>query len=164
MRTTKDGMRSALNVAAPEWLVTGGSGQSGPSAPMLGGLPADPVVKARVRRKVLVVEDRLDSVHSLVMLLRAMGHTVDYAINGYVGLDLARRMRPDFILLDLGLPGLDGFEVCSRVKKDPLLKGTRVIAITAYAHDEHRVRSKAAGCDLHLVKPVSPEVIEQLLA
>jgi CheY-like chemotaxis protein len=135
-----------------------------PRVPILDALPAYPVKQARRGRKVLVVEDNLDSVHSLVMLLRQMGHTVDYAINGYAAFGMAKRLCPDFIFLDLGLPGLDGFEVCLRLKREPELKGTRIIAVTGYGQDEHQARSKAVGCELHLVKPVRPEVFEQLLA
>lgn len=148
-------------LAARDWFA---SGEDGAQVPILAARSAQPVTKAGVGRRILVVEDSLDSVRSLVALLRLMGHTVDYAINGYVALELAKRMRPDFILLDLGLPGIDGFEVCSRLKSEPALKATRIIAVTAYSHDEHRVRSRAAGCELHLVKPVRPEVFEQLLA
>ncbi len=108
-------------------------------------------------RRVLVVEDNLDTVHSLVMLLRQDGHQVDFAINGYAALDLAKRFRPDVVLLDLGLPGLDGFDVCSRLRSEPELAHSRIIAVTAYAHDEHRVRSRAAGCDLHITKPYDPQ-------
>jgi CheY-like chemotaxis protein len=123
-----------------------------------------PIKKAQIPRRVLVVEDNLDAVHSLVSLLRDMGHQVDYAINGYVAIELARQMRPEFVFLDLGLPGVSGFDVCRWVKADPALKDARVIAITAYAQDEFRTRSKEAGCDLHLIKPVSAEVFEQILA
>jgi CheY-like chemotaxis protein len=111
----------------------------------------------------LVIEDNLDAVHSLAFLLHDMGHHVEYAINGYVGLDAARRLRPDFVLLDLGLPGLDGFEVCRRIKQAPELASTRVIALTAFAQDEYLVKSKAAGCELHLVKPVPIWLLEELL-
>lgn len=112
--------------------------------------------KARVARRVLVVEDNLDSVHTLTYLLRGLGHQVQYAINGYVALDIARTFRPEIVLLDLGLPGIDGFEVCRRLKREPALERARVIAITAMGTDEDRTRSRAAGCDQHLVKPVSP--------
>jgi CheY-like chemotaxis protein len=114
-------------------------------------------------KRILVVEDDLDSARSMFMLIADMGHSVEYAINGYVAVDRVRRFRPDIVLLDLGLPGMDGFEVCSQIKNDPELKHVRVIVITGYAHDEYRVRSKAAGCELHLVKPVSLAVIEHLL-
>jgi CheY-like chemotaxis protein len=120
--------------------------------------------KARVRRRVLVVEDNLDSMHTLVLLLRDMGHEVDFAINGYAALAQAQRMRPDFVFLDLGLPGLDGFDVCKRLKADPALNGVRVVAITGYTQEHYRLRSREAGCEQHLVKPVRPEVLEQLLS
>jgi DNA-binding response OmpR family regulator len=70
----------------------------------------------------------VDSVHSLAYLLNDMGHAVEYAINGYVALDVARRFRPHFVLLDLGLPDIDGFEVCRRLKRDPDLESCRVVA------------------------------------
>lgn len=122
-----------------------------------------PSRRTRSPKRVLIVEDNLDSVHSLALLVQEMGHHVDYAINGYAALALAKRMRPDFVLLDLGLPGLDGFDVCRRIKGDPILQSVRVIAITGYRQEEYRVRSKAAGCELHLVKPVDPKVFEQIL-
>jgi len=114
-------------------------------------------------KRVLVVEDDVDSARSMLMLLLEIGHTANYAINGYVAVDLLHRFRPDVVLLDLGLPGLDGFEVCGRIKQDPQLKHVRVIVITGYAQEEYRVRSKAAGCEVHLIKPVAPAVIEYLL-
>jgi CheY-like chemotaxis protein len=114
-------------------------------------------------RRVLIVEDNLDTVHSMVWLLRQDGHEVQYAINGYAALDIAKRFRPDIVLLDLGLPGLNGFDVCVRLKGEPGLEHTRFIAVTAYAHDEHRVRSRAVGCDLHVIKPVSPEQLRNLV-
>ncbi len=133
-----------------------------PTVPIIEKLP-DYVSKAANPKHVLIIEDSLDSVHMLVLLLRDMGHMVDYAINGYVGLDLARRMRPEFILLDIGLPGLDGYEVCRRIKADPTLQETKVVIVTAYSSDEYRERSRAAGCHLHLVKPVPVRVLEELL-
>jgi CheY-like chemotaxis protein len=122
-----------------------------------------PLKRALKPRHVLVVEDNLDSVHSLVFLLRDMGHHVDYAINGYAALEIAGRTRPEFVFLDLGLPGMDGFHVAKRMKNDPSLAATRIVAITGYAGDEYRVRSKAAGCELHLVKPVTPQTLEKIL-
>jgi CheY-like chemotaxis protein len=126
--------------------------------------PDGPGRIAGLRRRVLVVEDNLDTVHSLVFLLRDMGHQVDFAINGYAAITLAQRMHPEFVFLDLGLPGLDGFEVCRKLKADPALKSARVIAVTGYPQEEYRLRSREAGCELHLVKPVRPEVLEQLLS
>ena len=113
-------------------------------------------------KRILVVEDNLDSVHTLAFLLRDMGHIVEYAINGYVALDIAKRFRPDFVLLDLGLPGIDGFEVCRRMKHDPELRSVRVVALTAFSQDEYRERAAKAGCELYLVKPVEARVLEHL--
>jgi CheY-like chemotaxis protein len=135
----------------------------GPNVAALARDAAAPSKRTQSPKRVLIVEDNLDSVHSLALLVQDMGHYVDYAINGYAALALAKRMRPDFVLLDLGLPGLDGFDVCKRIKGDPVLSTTRVIAITGYRQDEYRARSKAAGCELHLVKPVDPRVFEQIL-
>jgi CheY-like chemotaxis protein len=126
--------------------------------------PSDAVVKkTSAPKRVLIVEDNLDSVHALALLVADMGHTVEYAINGYVGLEVARRFRPDIVLLDIGLPGLNGYEVCGRLKKDPELEKIRVVVVTAFAQDEYRVRSIEAGCELHLVKPVPIWVLEEVL-
>jgi CheY-like chemotaxis protein len=122
------------------------------------------VFKAANPRHVLVVEDNLDAIHTLVLLLRDMGHVVDYAINGYVGLDMARRLKPDLVFLDLALPGMNGYEVCKLIKSDEHLQGTKVVVVTAYSDDEHREKSRRAGCELHLVKPVPIPVLEALLA
>jgi len=124
---------------------------------------ASKLKKAENPKRVLVVEDDLDAARTMFLLIADMGHTVEYAINGYVAVDRVKRFKPDVVLLDLGLPGLDGFEVCSQIKNDPEMKDVRVVVITGYAHDDYRVRSKAAGCELHLIKPVSPAVIEHLL-
>jgi CheY-like chemotaxis protein len=121
------------------------------------------VKKTGAPKRVLVIEDHIDSARSLAFLLADMGHEVEYAINGYAGLDIALRFLPDFVLLDIGLPGMDGFEVCRRIKSKLVLEGTRVIALTAWAQEEYRTRSKALGCELHLVKPVPVQVLEELL-
>ena len=152
-------------LAVDEFLLIPDDGDSGNRLKRAASIQTPhPAKKASIPRRVLVVEDNLDAVHSLVSLLRDMGHQVDYAINGYVAIELARQMRPEFVFLDLGLPGVSGFDVCRWVKADPALKDARVIAITAYAQDEFRTRSKAAGCDLHLIKPVAADVFEQILA
>src|SRR5712672_2722233 len=101
-------------------------GDAGKTAPSRSNLPR----KTNAPKRVLIVEDNLDSVHSLALLVADMGHTVEYAINGYVGLEVARRFRPDIVLLDIGLPGLNGYEVCGRIKKDPELREIRVVVVT----------------------------------
>lgn len=114
-------------------------------------------------RRVLVVEDNLDTVRSLVMLLREMGHPVEFAINGYAAIDAARAFRPDVVFLDLGLPGMDGFELCRLLKKEPSLQRVRVIALTAYGHEPYRDRALEVGCELHVVKPITPARLASLL-
>jgi CheY-like chemotaxis protein len=125
--------------------------------------PSQPVKRAEVRRRILVVEDDIDSARSLTWILRDMGHEVEYAINGYVAIDIAEKLKPQFVLLDLALPGMNGFEVCRRLKRLPGLDGMRVIAVSAYAQEEYRQRSKEAGCDGYIVKPLDPAVLEMLL-
>jgi CheY-like chemotaxis protein len=118
--------------------------------------------RAAVRRRVLVVEDDIDSARSLTWILRDMGHDVEYAINGYVAVDMAAKNYPEFVFLDLALPGMNGFEVCRRLKRIPGLEGTRVIAVTAYSQEEYRQRSKDAGCDGYIVKPLDLARLDDL--
>lgn len=119
--------------------------------------------RARPSRRVLIVEDNLDTLHSLAFVLRQEGHEVEFAINGYVALDIARRFRPDFVFLDLGLPGINGFDVCCQLKGEPAFALTRFIAVTGYAQEEDRARARAAGCELHIVKPADPLLLLRLL-
>lgn len=144
------------------WTASGnGNGKRGA---ILQNLPDTPARKTAIPRRILVVEDNLDGMHSLVLLLRDMGHEVEYAINGYAALDMTTRFRPEVVLLDLNLPGLSGFDVCRRIKANPALKGTRVIALTAYTQDEYRQRATAMGCEQYLIKPVDPRELESLLS
>lgn len=108
------------------------------------------------QRRVLVVEDNLDTVHGLARLLKDDGHRVEFAINGYAALRIAESFRPDVVVLDLGLPGMNGLDVCIQLKAEPSLRRARIIVVTAYADDEHRARARAAGCDTYLVKPYDP--------
>ncbi len=116
-------------------------------------------------RRVLIVEDDLDAVRILAELVKHIGHDAQHAINGYAALEIARRFKPHFVLLDLGLPGMDGCEVCRRLKQapDPDLKRARVIVLSACGDDQHRAKARAAGCELHLVKPVSPQALFDVL-
>jgi len=117
----------------------------------------------RLPRRILVVEDNLDSAHSLALLLADLGHTLEYAVNGYFALAMVEHFRPDVVLLDLGLPGIDGFEVCDRIKRNQSLRGTRVIALTALSQDEYRARAAKVGVEKYLVKPVALKDLEDAL-
>ena len=118
----------------------------------------------QTRRRVLVVEDNLDSVRSMAMLLRMMGHEVEFAINGFAALDIARRFRPDVILLDIGLPDVRGDKIAHQLKYEPGLEKTRIIAITGLPLDEVRQRGLEAGCEAVYAKPLAPTVLEDLVA
>ena len=142
----------------------GGNGGNGERTSILQSVPAGAPKKTARPRSVLIVEDNLDGVHSLVLLLREMGHNVEYAINGYSALDLAKSFRPEVVLLDLQLPDVSGFEVCRRLKRDAALARTRFIALTAFAQDSYQQAAEKAGCDLFLVKPVDPLLLETVLA
>ncbi len=113
--------------------------------------------------RVLVVDDNRDAADSLSVLLRLHGHRCSIARDGSSAIERALAERPDVVLLDLGLPGADGFEVCRSLRKHGL-KRTHIIAITGYARGEDRQRTFAAGFDEHLVKPVEPRSLLALLA
>jgi CheY-like chemotaxis protein len=109
--------------------------------------------------RVLVVEDNEDSAESLRRLLYHSGYEVAVAYTGQEGLRVARRTNPDVVLCDIGLPDTNGFVVAAALREDPQTRGMRLIAVTAYGKDEDRRRAREAGFDLHLVKPVDPDVL-----
>jgi CheY-like chemotaxis protein len=116
------------------------------------------------QRRVLVVDDNLDAAHSFASLVeRIVGHRVDFAVNGYAALQLAEKIQPEIVFLDLIMPGIDGFELARRLKK-AFGDSIRIIAVTASGTAGDREKSAKAGCDLHLVKPVPADVIERILA
>ena len=108
-------------------------------------------------RRLLVVDDNVDAATSLAALLRMSGHSVSLAHDGNTALQLAQADPPDTILLDLGLPGITGFDVARRLRSMPALAQTRLIAMTGYGRDDDKRATTEAGFDQHLVKPVSLE-------
>ncbi len=116
------------------------------------------------RHRVLVVEDNLYAAKSFATLLRLDGHDVQIAHDGNQALELAAQFYPDVILLDIGLPGIDGYEVARRLRKMPEFRETQIIALTGYGQPEDRRRSREAGIDHHLVKPVKIDFVRALLA
>jgi PAS domain S-box-containing protein len=117
-----------------------------------------------VSRHVLVVDDEPDSAVTLAMLLQLRGHRADVAQDGAEALDRAETLRPDVILLDLGLPGMDGYEVCRRLREQPWARTMFIVALTGWGQEEDRRRTREAGFDLHLVKPVDPDELMRVLA
>jgi CheY-like chemotaxis protein len=115
-------------------------------------------------RRVLVVDDNEDAAESLAALLRLFGHEVDVAFDGEQALTLAPEVRPDLVLLDLGMPRMDGHEVARRMRAAPWGGRMKIIALSGFGDNADRERSLEAGCDDHLVKPVSPVDLELALA
>jgi CheY-like chemotaxis protein len=114
-------------------------------------------------QKVLVIDDNTDAADSLCALLRDGGFTCGSALDGPSGLNMVASFEPDAILLDLGLPGLDGYEVARRVRALPGGQRYLIVAITGYGEDRDRQRSTEAGFDAHLVKPVDPSRVLALI-
>jgi PAS domain S-box-containing protein len=124
-----------------------------PTAPTRAGKPM----------RVLVVEDNRDAAESLRMLLELLGHEVRVAYTGPQGVQAAQGWRPDIVLCDLGLPGLDGYGVARELRLNPTTAQVRLLAVSGYGAEEDRVRSRQAGFDAHLVKPADPAELQRLL-
>jgi PAS domain S-box-containing protein len=122
-----------------------------------------PASEAGGGRRVLVVDDNEDAAASLAALLRMSGYQVFMAPNGREALRQASAHPPDVILLDIGLPDLDGCEVARRLRLTPGLEGTRLVAMTGYAQEEHRRATHEAGFNAHLVKPVDPDELVRVI-
>jgi two-component system CheB/CheR fusion protein len=115
-------------------------------------------------RRILIVEDNVDAAESLRELLEMDGHQVAVAHDGPTGAPKELELRPDVVLCDIGLPGMDGYEVARALRKDPRLRGTFLVALTGYALPEDQRRATDAGFDAHLSKPPSVEQIRRAIA
>jgi CheY-like chemotaxis protein len=122
--------------------------------------PAGPTARAG---RVLVVDDNVDSAETLTTLLKMSGHDVRTAYTGPTALDVAVAFLPDVVLLDIGLPGLNGYEVARRLRQHPPLKGVRLVAMTGYGDEADLQLAREAGFDRHLLKPVDFPEVEGLL-
>jgi CheY-like chemotaxis protein len=115
-------------------------------------------------RRVLVVEDNPDAGATLCDFLELSGFEVALACTGRAGVEAAREFHPEVVLCDIGLPEMDGFEVATRLRRDPRTASVQLIAVTGYGQEEDRLRSRAAGFDLHLTKPVDPALLRNVLS
>jgi two-component system CheB/CheR fusion protein len=115
------------------------------------------------RRRILVADDNLDAAESLAMLLTMMGHEVRAAHDGAQAVDEAEKFRPDLILMDVGMPKLDGLQAATKIRSLDWGAAPVIVALTGWGQDSDRKRSKAAGCDEHLVKPLDIERLSALL-
>lgn len=114
-------------------------------------------------KRVLVVEDSVDSAETLAELITRWGHEVRLAHDGATALRLAREFRPQVILLDIGLPDMDGYAVAHRLRGEQL-GGEMLVALTGYGEAQDRARAQQAGFDRHLTKPVDPKALQDLLS
>jgi two-component system CheB/CheR fusion protein len=135
-----------------------------PPATPLTPKTAEPSRPATSGRRVLAVDDNVDAARSLAMLLRSWGHEVRVAHDGPEALKMASAFRPEVVLLDIGLPGMDGYEVAGRLRREVGLARALLVAVTGYGQEEYRRRSFAEGFDRYLVKPVDPHTLRELLA
>jgi CheY-like chemotaxis protein len=113
-------------------------------------------------RRILVVDDNRDAAESLAMLLSVLGAEVHIAYSGEMALRMLDAIHPNALLLDIGMPGMDGYEVARRVRADPSLRDIKLIALTGWGQEEDRKRSEGAGFDYHLIKPANVSGLETL--
>jgi CheY-like chemotaxis protein len=144
-------------------LADGSTMRSFPHQP--GALPAAAIPPAAApRRRILVIEDNSDAAETLRGLLEYFGYEVAVATTGPSGLAAARQTHPDVILCDIGLPGMDGYTIAAELRRDQATAALRLIAVSGYGQEEDLRRSREAGFDVHLTKPVDPSELERLLA
>ena len=122
-----------------------------------------PIAPRGPRHRILVADDNADSVATLSLMLEALGHDVRVAHDGVQTVETAESFRPDAILMDIGMPGLNGFDACARIRARPWARDVFIVALTGWGQDEDKLRSKAAGFDRHLVKPVEPAMLERMI-
>jgi CheY-like chemotaxis protein len=119
---------------------------------------------AKSSLRILIVDDNRDGADSLGMLLRIMGNDIRTAYDGQEGVDVAGEFQPEVILFDIGMPKLNGYEACRSIREQSWGKGVVLIAVTGWGQDDDRRRSHEAGFDHHMVKPVDPKALMEMLA
>ena len=130
--------------------------------PQARAAPGQEAPQAR-RRRVLVVDDNRDAAEMLGEALRHEGHDVREAYDGLTALVAAAQFKPQLVLLDLGLPGMDGFEIARRLRADPQFGALKIVALTGFGQEQDRRRTAEVGIDRHLVKPVSLDAILEVI-
>src|ERR1700750_1881449 len=115
-------------------------------------------------RRVLIVDDNEDAANSLAMVLQLGGHQTASVYTAADALAYAADFRPDVVLLDIGLPGMDGYEVAQRLRELPGLRNVRLVAVTGYGRSDDRLRAREAGFDEHLTKPVEFSALDRTLS
>jgi CheY-like chemotaxis protein len=115
------------------------------------------------RRRVLVVDDNMEAVQMMALALKDMGHEVQFAINGFAAIEMARTFHPHVVLLDVRLPEFSGDDVVRRLKWSPGVEGVRIVAITSEGGAAMRRRARHAGCEALHVRPLDPAVLQSVV-
>lgn len=132
-------------------------------APPSDDVPVPVAARRGTSKRVLVVDDNIDSGEMMAELAASWGHHAVHVGDGSRALELAEEMRPDLVLLDIGLPGMDGYEVAARLRRQPGTRGARIVAVSGYGQAEDKRKSRAAGIDDHLVKPVDVDTLARVI-
>lgn len=116
-----------------------------------------------VPKRILVVDDLHDTALSLVLVLQRLGHRAEFVTDSWKALEAARRLRPELVFLDIGMPGLDGYSLARMFRQEFGFENLRLVALTAWGSDDDRAESRRAGFDAHVTKPADPETIDSIL-
>lgn len=156
-RSSGLGLGSEFWVYLPLWQ----EAETGHGPRKTSALRSEPIASPR---RILIVDDNHDAAESSALIVGASGHTVEVAYDGPTALNIAASFKPEAVLLDIGLPGMDGYDLARRLRSLPGMEKTLLVAISGYGtKDDHRA-SEAAGLDFHLVKPVAPDELARILA
>jgi CheY-like chemotaxis protein len=132
------------------------------AAPSRGAPP--PNALARVAGRVLVIDDNVDAATTLAMLIEQLGGSAHVAHDAETGLEAVSGIWPDIVFLDIGMPRVDGYQVCRQIRQQPAPRPIIIIALTGWGQAQDKQRALDAGFDAHLTKPVDPAVLERVLA
>jgi CheY-like chemotaxis protein len=127
-------------------------------------VPASQPAVSTAARRILLADDNRDALETLARLLQLGGHEIYKAMDGVQALEAATRVRPDLVLLDIGMPGMDGYEVARRIRSQPWGRAAMLVALTGWGQESDRKRSRDAGFDTHCIKPLDPQRLSMLLA
>jgi CheY-like chemotaxis protein len=118
----------------------------------------------RIRSRALIVDDNRDAATTMAMFVEELGGSAFTAFDGASGLAALETFKPDIVFMDIGMPGLDGYEVCRRIRQIPAMRQVVVVAVTGWGQAQDKQRALEVGFDAHLTKPVDPDALAQLLA